>query len=65
MVTKDMTVGEIVRSLPEAAGILMGFGLGCVMCPSAQSETLDEAAMVHGLNADELLKALNEVSQGK
>lgn len=60
MVTKEMTVGEIVRSVPEAAETLMGFGLGCVMCPSAQLETLEEAAMVHGLNVDELLKALNK-----
>lgn len=65
MVTKDMTVGEIVKSIPDAAGTLMGFGLGCVMCPSAQLETLEEAATVHGLNVDELLNALNKDSEEK
>lgn len=58
-IKKNMTIGEIIRTKPEAAGILMSFGMGCIGCPSAQAETLEEAAMVHGINADELVKALN------
>ena len=60
MITKDMTVGEIVKSKEGAAEVLMSFGLGCVYCPSAASETMEQAAMVHGLNLDELLEALNK-----
>jgi len=58
-IKKNMTIGEIIRMKPEAAGILMSFGMGCIGCPSAQAETLEEAAMVHGINADEIVKALN------
>ena len=58
-IKKDMTIGEILRTKPEAASILMTFGMGCIGCPSAQAETIEEAAMVHGINADELIKALN------
>jgi hybrid cluster-associated redox disulfide protein len=58
-IKKNMTIGEIIRTKPEAAGILMGFGMGCIGCPSAQAETLEEAAMVHGINVDEIVKALN------
>lgn len=54
MITKDMTVGEIIRIKENAAEILMSFGMGCIGCPSAQSESLEDAANVHGL-----LKALN------
>lgn len=60
MITKDMTIGEIVNSDPSKAEVLMSFGMGCVGCPSAQSETLAEAAVVHGLNLDGLLEALNK-----
>ena len=60
MITKDMTIGEIVRADMSKAEILMNFGMGCVGCPSAQAETLEEAAEVHGINLDELVKALNE-----
>ncbi|MGK0469423.1 DUF1858 domain-containing protein, partial [Clostridium sp.] len=48
-----------VRQFPESVEILMGFGMGCVGCPSAQAETLEEAAMVHGLNIEELMAKLN------
>ena len=40
----------------------MASGMHCIGCPSAQGETLDEAAMVHGMNADELVVNVNEVS---
>lgn len=59
-VTKDMTIGEVVRNVPTAAETLMGFGLGCVHCPSAQMETVEQAAMVHGIDINELLEALNK-----
>ncbi|MBE1305406.1 DUF1858 domain-containing protein [Clostridium botulinum] len=59
-ITKDMTIGEIVRNHEGAAEVLMSFGMGCVGCPSAQSETLAEAAMVHGMELDALLEVLNK-----
>jgi hybrid cluster-associated redox disulfide protein len=58
-ITKDMTIGEVVRQNPESVQVLMNFGMGCVGCPSAQAETLEEAAQVHGLNLEELMTALN------
>lgn len=59
-ITKDTRIGELIRQKPEAAEILFQFGMGCVGCPSAQMETLEEAAAVHGLNLTELLEALNK-----
>ncbi|MCM1991687.1 DUF1858 domain-containing protein [Oceanirhabdus seepicola] len=59
-ITKDMTIGEVIRQFPKSVEVLMGFGMGCVGCPSAQAETIGEAAQVHGLNIDELLEALNK-----
>ncbi|NME84339.1 DUF1858 domain-containing protein [Clostridium sp. SM-530-WT-3G] len=59
MITKDMTIGEIIRVKEDAPQILMGFGMGCIGCPSSQAESLEDAAGVHGLNVEELLKALN------
>lgn len=59
-INKDMTIGEVIRSFPNSVEVLMSFGMGCVGCPSAQAETLEEAAGVHGLNIDELMDALNK-----
>lgn len=54
-ITKDMTIGEILRTNPDVAPILMNAGMHCLGCPSAQGESLEEAAMVHGMNVDELM----------
>lgn len=59
-ITKDMIIREILIQKPEAAEILMANGMGCVGCPSAQMETLEEAALVHGMNIDNLLASLNK-----
>ena len=63
MITKDMTIGEIIRKDPTRAEVLMAFGMGCVGCPLSQAETLEEAAAVHGLNLDALVEALNKKSE--
>lgn len=60
MITKDMTIGEVVRIKENAAEILMSFGMGCIGCPSAQAESVEDAANVHGLNLEDLLEALNK-----
>jgi len=59
-ITKDMIIHEVVLARPDAAEILMAYGMGCVGCPSAQMETLEEAAAVHGMNLEHLLAALNK-----
>lgn len=60
-ITKDMTIGEILRTTPAAASVLMEAGMHCLGCPSAQGETLDEAAMVHGLDINSLMARLETV----
>lgn len=60
MITKDMTIGEVVKMKENAPEILMRFGMGCIGCPSAQAESIEDAAKVHGLNLEDLLEALNK-----
>ena len=55
-----MTIGEIIRIDQGVIPILMEAGMHCIGCPSAQGETLEEAAMVHGMDIDALMKAINE-----
>ena len=58
-VTKDTLISEILKINPNAIPILMSFGMGCLGCPSSQMETLEEAAMVHGLDVNVILEKLN------
>lgn len=57
-IKKDMTIGEILVAAPDVAPILMSAGMHCLGCPSAQGETLEEAAMVHGIDINELMSAI-------
>lgn len=58
---KNMTIGELIRTYPQTVEVLMDFGMGCVGCPASQAETLEQAAMVHGYDADLLITKLNQV----
>ncbi|MBE5925936.1 MAG: DUF1858 domain-containing protein [Lachnospiraceae bacterium] len=58
-VTKDMIIADIIRIDEGLIPVLLGAGMHCIGCPSAQGETLEEAAMVHGIDADKLEEALN------
>ena len=59
MVTKEMPIGELLMAHPNVAPILMEIGMHCLGCPSAQAESLADAAMVHGLDADLLVEKIN------
>ncbi|MBQ6128393.1 MAG: DUF1858 domain-containing protein [Lachnospiraceae bacterium] len=54
-ITKDMTIGEILVNKPEVAPILMEMGMHCLGCPASHGESLEQAAMVHGMNIDDLM----------
>ena len=57
-ITKDMTIGDIIRANADVIPVLINAGMHCVGCPSAQGETLEEAAMVHGMDVDYLMSKI-------
>lgn len=60
-ITKDMTIGEILRVNPDVVPVLLNAGMHCLGCPASQAESLEEAAMVHGIDIDELMAAIEEI----
>ncbi len=60
-ISKDMTIGEMLNANPNIAPVLMEAGMHCLGCPSAQGETLEEAAMVHGLDVAQLMEKIAAV----
>ena len=58
-ITKDMLIGQLLQMNENIAPILMREGMHCVGCPPSQMESLEEAAMVHGMDADVLVARLN------
>ncbi|MDD4377833.1 MAG: DUF1858 domain-containing protein [Eubacteriales bacterium] len=64
-VTKDTLIGEIIREDMGAGQVLAAYGMHCFMCPSAQGESLEEAAQVHEVPAEELVSAVNNYFASK
>ena len=64
-VTKQTLIGEMLHMDMGIAAILMAAGMHCVGCPSSAMESLEEACMVHGMNADEVLTQINEYLANK
>lgn len=64
MITKNMTLGEILQTdkAEAIAEVLMAHGMHCFGCPASQMETLEEACEVHGVNCDDLLNKINSTA---
>lgn len=60
-ITKEMTIGEILRVCPAVAPVLLEMGMHCLGCPSAQGESLEQAAMVHGMDIEVLMAKIAQV----
>ncbi len=64
-ISKDMLIGEMIQVDPDIVPILMNAGMHCIGCPSAQAESLAEAAMVHGLDPNALEQQINDYLASK
>ena len=51
-ITKDTIIGDI---------LIMNIGMHCLGCPASRGETVEQACMVHGVDVDELLAAVNQM----
>ncbi|MBE8955633.1 MAG: DUF1858 domain-containing protein [Quinella sp. 2Q5] len=60
-ITKDMSIMDVVQRYPDTAMVFLYAGMGCFGCHAAQFESIEEGALVHGIDADKLVQALNEI----
>ena len=58
-IDKNMKIGEILDQATELAPFFLEMGMHCLGCPSARSETVAQACLVHGVDADELVEKIN------
>jgi len=65
LITKDMSISEVISKYPETIPALMKTGMHCLGCPMAMSESLGEGLSAHGLDADKIIEELNKVARKK
>ena len=64
-INKDTIIGSILDVAPETAPFFLEMGMHCLGCPASRGETVEQACMVHGVNADELVAKINAFLENK
>ena len=59
-ITKETVIGDILDREPECAKFFLAIGMHCIGCPSARGETIEQACIVHGTDADALVSEINK-----
>lgn len=63
-ITKDMTIAQAIAIDQNIIPVLLEIGMHCLGCPSAQAETLEEAAMVHGIDPEDFMERIaNQIGE--
>ena len=65
MITKEMTIGEVLLIDRDTAPIMMEYGMHCMGCPFSQMESLEDGCVAHGSDVNELVEKLNEFLAAK
>lgn len=64
-ITKDTIIMDVLRLDPDTAPFFLEIGMHCLGCPSASGESIEMAAMVHGVDPDALVNKINEFLASK
>lgn len=62
-ITKDWTMGKILREYPIAAEVMTKYGLHCVGCHINVSETLEQGILGHGGTHDQVSKMIDDLNE--
>ena len=60
MIKKVDIIADVLKKNKNAEEILRSFGMGCLGCPSATMESLEDGCEIYGIDIDEVVKKLNE-----
>ncbi len=64
-VTKDTIILDVLRMDQGTAPFFLEIGMHCLGCPSASGESIEQACMVHGTDADALVEKINNYLASK
>ena len=59
-ITKDTIIGDVLDIDETTVPLFLEIGMHCLGCPASRGETIEQACMVHGVDADALVKKLND-----
>lgn len=63
VITKDMSIGEVVQKYPQTIQIFGKYGMGCIGCAAAHFENIEQGALAHGIDLQAMMADLNKAVQ--
>ena len=60
MITKEMSIVDVVQKYPQTVEVFQNSGMGCLGCAAARFENIDQGAAAHGIAIEPLIAALNK-----
>ncbi len=64
-VTKDSIIGDVLDAAPDTAVFFFEIGMHCLGCPASRGESIADACLVHGTDADALIAKINAFLEKK
>ncbi len=64
-VTKDTLIGDVLDYNVDCARFFFEIGMHCLGCPHSRGESIEQACEVHGTDADQLIKKINDFLASK
>ena len=65
VVTKESLVGQVLDFDVNTAEFFFEIGMHCLGCPASRGESIADACLVHGTDADALVKKINDYLASK
>ena len=59
--TKDMTIMEAIQADPRARDVFTSYGLECPVCVGVSMESIEDGALMHGVDVEAILADLNKL----
>jgi hybrid cluster-associated redox disulfide protein len=59
VITKEMSIIDIVENHPNTIEVFQRYGMGCIGCMASRFENVEQGALAHGIDVDSLIKDLN------
>ena len=62
-ITGKSIIGRVLEEHPKTAAIFHKYGLACVQCPVAASESIEQGALAHGIDEVKLKQLLHDLNK--
>ncbi|MFZ7104483.1 MAG: DUF1858 domain-containing protein [Peptococcaceae bacterium] len=63
MITREMSIIQVLQIEPKAAELLKSLGMSCSICMGSATETIEQGVRAHGLDLEKVLEKLNQLQE--